>query len=260
MFGVPVVNGDEKKFRPFHTYTMKQAIEEGFILDVLRYFTPIESYYKIPIESYYKIAKVIEDDPLFDSKRAQKKLRHYVESHAYSISQKAEIIVEHFHEQIIARGKIGGKARAMVVTGGIDRAIEYYHAITRCMEARKSQYKAIIAFSGEKDYQGVKLSEASINRFPSNLIESEYKKDPYRFLVVAEKFQTGFDEPLLHTMYVDKPLAGIKAVQTLSRLNRAMPGKKEVFILDFAKLKKLSMTTTRQQSWLKKPIPTSLTI
>ncbi len=226
MFGVPVPTGEEKKFKPFHIYTMKQAIEEGFILDVLKYFTPVESY--------YKIAKIIEEDPLFDSKRAQKKLRHYVESHAYSIAQKAEIIVEHFHEQVIAKGKIGGKARAMVVTGGIERAIEYYNAINRCLEMRKSQYKAIIAFSGEKEYQGKTVSETSINKFPSSRIEAEFKKDPYRFLVVAEKFQTGFDEPLLHTMYVDKALAGVKAVQTLSRLNRALPGKKEVFILDFS--------------------------
>jgi type I restriction enzyme, R subunit len=226
MFGVKVVQGEEKKFRPFHIYTMRQAIQEGFILDVLTYYTPVESY--------YKIAKVIEEDPLFDSRKAQKKLRLFVESHAYSIGEKAEIMVEHFHEQVIAKGKIGGRARAMIVTGGIGRAIEYYHALTRCMEARKSQYKAIIAFSGEYEYNGVKVTEASINKFPSSRIEAEFKKDPYRFLVVADKFQTGFDEPLLHTIYVDKPLAGIKAVQTLSRLNRAIPGKKEVFVLDFA--------------------------
>ena len=226
MFGIPVPSGTEVQHRPFHTYTMKQAIQEGFILDVLKYFTPIKSY--------YKIAKIVEDDPLFDKKKAQKKLRNYVESNAYAIEQKAEIMVDHFHNQVIARGKIGGQARAMVVTSGIERAIEYYFDITKCLEKRKSQYKAIVAFSGEKEYKGKMMTEASINGFPSNKIEAEFKKDPYRFLVVANKFQTGYDEPLLHSMYVDKMLSDIKAVQTLSRLNRAHPGKKDVFILDFA--------------------------
>ncbi|MDO9566560.1 MAG: DEAD/DEAH box helicase family protein [Candidatus Desulfaltia sp.] len=226
MFGVPVPSGAEVQHKPFHIYTMKQAIQEGFILDVLKYYTPIQSY--------YRIAKIVEDDPLFDKKKAQKKLHNYVESNAYAIEQKAEIIVDHFHNQVIARGKIGGQARAMVVTSGIERAIEYYYAITKCLEKRKSQYKAIVAFSGEKEYKGKMMTESSINRFPSNKIEAEFKKDPYRFLVVADKFQTGYDEPLLHSMYVDKMLSDIKAVQTLSRLNRAHPGKKDVFILDFA--------------------------
>jgi type I restriction enzyme R subunit len=226
MFGVPVPKGHEVMHKPFHIYTMKQAIEEGFILDVLKYYTPIKSY--------YRLAKTIEDDPMFDKKNAQKKLRKYVESNEYAIEQKAEIMVKHFHEQVIARGKIGGKARAMVVTGSIERAIEYYYAIEKCLKRRKSQYRAIVAFSGEKEYQGKKLTEAAINGFPSAKIESEFKKDPYRFLVVADKFQTGYDEPLLHTMYVDKVLNGVKAVQTLSRLNRAYPGKKDVFVLDFA--------------------------
>ena len=226
MFGTPVPGGQEVQHKPFHTYTMKQAIQEGFILDVLKYYTPIKSY--------YKIAKIVEDDPLFDKKKAQKKLRQYVESNAYAIEQKAEIMVGHFHNQVIAKGKIGGQARAMVVTSGIERAIEYYYAITKCLGKRKSQYKAIVAFSGEKEYKGKMMTEASINGFPSNKIEAEFKKDPYRFLVVANKFQTGFDEPLLHSMYVDKMLSDIKAVQTLSRLNRAHPGKKDVFILDFA--------------------------
>jgi type I restriction enzyme R subunit len=157
-----------------------------------------------------------------------------IESNVYAIEQKAEIMVKHFHEQVIARGKIGGKARAMVVTSSIERAIEYYYAIEKCLKQRKSQYRAIVAFSGEKEYQGEMLTEAAINGFPSAKIESEFKKDPYRFLVVADKFQTGYDEPLLHTMYVDKVLNGVKAVQTLSRLNRAYPGKKDVFVLDFA--------------------------
>lgn len=226
MFGVPEPNDKTVPYRPFHVYTMKQAIQEGFIQDVLKYYTPISSY--------YKIAKTIDNDPMFDKKKAHKKLRAYVESNEYAISQKAEIIVEHYHTQVIARGKIGCKARAMVVTSSIERAIEYYYAIKKCLEARKSPYKSIIAFSGEKEYNGKKLTESIINGFPSNNIEKEFKKEPYRFLVVANKFQTGYDEPLLHTMYVDKVLTDIKAVQTLSRLNRAHPQKYDTFILDFA--------------------------
>jgi type I restriction enzyme R subunit len=227
MFGVAVPQADGSVDHiPFHHYSMKQAIQEGFILDVLRFYTPIKSY--------YKLAKTVLDDPEFDKNKAQKKLRKFVESNDYAINQKADIIVEHFHDQVIAKGKIGGRARAMVVTGGIERAIEYYQAINRCLEARKSPYKAIIAFSGDKEYGGATVNEASINGFPSNAIEKTFKKDPYRFLVVADKFQTGYDEPLLHTMYVDKILTDIKAVQTLSRLNRACPGKIDTFVLDFA--------------------------
>ena len=225
--GKPVLNEKgQHKYEPFHNYSMKQAIQEGFILDVLKFYTPIKSY--------YKLAKTVMDDPLFDKKKAQKKLRKFVESNEYAIQQKADIIVDHFHEQVIAKGKIGGQARAMVVTGGIDRAIEYYHAINSCLEARKSPYKAIIAFSGDKEYGGKTVNESSINGFPGNAIEKMFKSDPYRFLIVADKFQTGYDEPLLHTMYVDKILTDIKAVQTLSRLNRAHPLKNDTFILDFA--------------------------
>jgi len=227
MFGVPAKESDGTvKHYPFHNYSMKQAIQEGFILDVLRFYTPINSY--------YKLIKTLSDDPQFDKKRAQKKLRKFVESDSFPISKKAEIMVEHFHEQVAARGKIGGKARAMVVTSGIERAIEYFHAIRQFLEVRKSPYKAIIAFSGEKEYGGETVTESSINGFPSNAIEKTFKTDPYRFLVVADKFQTGYDEPLLHTMYVDKILTDIKAVQTLSRLNRAHPQKLDTFVLDFA--------------------------
>lgn len=204
---------------------MKQAIQEAFILDVLQYYTPIESY--------YKLTKTITDDPLFDKKKAQKKLCKFVEGNSYAIAQKAEIITEHFHSQVIDKVKIGGKARAMVVTGSIERAIEYYYAITSSLKERKSPYKPIIAFSGEKEYNGKTLTESKINGFPTRQIEKEFKKEPYRFLIIAEKFQTGYDEPLLHTMYVDKILTDIKAVQTLSRLNRAYPQKKDTFVLDF---------------------------
>ncbi len=228
MFGVPIQHADGTiGHSPFHEYTMKQAIEEVFIMDVLKYYTPIISN--------YLLAKAVVDDPNFDKKKAKKRLRTFVEGNKYTIEQKAGIIVEHFHNQVISKGKIGGQARAMVVTASIVRAIDYYYAITKLLNERNSQYKAIVAFSGEKEHivHG-KLTESSINGFPSNLIERNLKKEPYRFLIVADKFQTGYDEPLLHTMYVDKILADIKAVQTLSRLNRAHPLKKDTFVLDFA--------------------------
>ena len=213
------------KHRAFHTYSMKQAIQEGFILDVLEHYTPVNSY--------YRLAKTVEDDPEFDIKKAQKKLRRYVEGHDHAIRLKAEIMVDHFHEQVLAQHKIGGEARAMVVTNGIERAIQYFHAIRDYLKERKSHYQAIAAFSGEHRYEDATLSEASLNGFPSSRIAEKIQEDPYRFLVCADKFQTGYDEPLLHTMYVDKTLSGIKAVQTLSRLNRAHPKKHDVFVLDF---------------------------
>ena len=227
-FGVPYQDGDEIKHRPFHVYTMKQAIQEGFILDVLQNYTPIDSF--------YKLMKTVEDDPMFDKKRAQKKLRSFVESDSYTIGKKAAMMVEHFHEQVIAKGKIGGQARAMVVTSSIPRCIEYYYAINKCLADRHSPYKTIIAFSGECKYQGQEpaLTSAGLNGFPDAKIPKTFKQDPYRILIVADMFQTGFDEPLLHTMYVDKPLYDIKAVQTLSRLNRCHPKKHDTFVLDFA--------------------------
>jgi len=210
---------------PFHSYTMKQAIDEHFIIDVLKYYTPVASY--------YRLLKKVEDDPEFDVKKAQKKLRRYVESNDHAIRQKSEIMIDHFHEQVIGRQKIGGQARAMVVTNGIKLAIQYYDAFCAYLLERKSPFRTIVAFSGEQDYGGKKVSEATLNGFPSNLIPERFKQDPYRFLIVADKFQTGYDEPLLHTMYVDKILSGIRAVQTLSRLNRAHPAKHDAFILDF---------------------------
>jgi type I restriction enzyme R subunit len=227
MFGeaLPPDAEGKVKHRPFHSYTMKQAVEEGFILDVLKAYTPVESY--------YKLVKKTDDDPEFDTKKAKKKLRRYVESHDHAIKLKAEIMVDHFHEQVMAAGKIGGEARAMVITSGIERAVQYFHAFKAYLGERKSPYQAIVAFSGEHDYGGGKVSEASLNGFPSSEIAENIQTDPYRFLICADKFQTGYDEPLLHTMYVDKPLAGIKAVQTLSRLNRAHPRKHDCFVLDF---------------------------
>jgi type I restriction enzyme R subunit len=210
---------------PFHSYTMKQAIQEGFIRDVLRHYTPVESY--------YKLIKKVESDPEFDNKKARKKLRRYVESHEHAIQLKAEIMVDHFHEQVLALNKIGGEARSMLVTSGIDRTIQYFHAFRSYLSERKSRYLPIVAFSGEHEYGGTKVTESSLNGFPSSQIADKIQEDPYRFLICADKFQTGYDEPLLHTMYVDKVLSGIKAVQTLSRLNRAHPKKHDVFVLDF---------------------------
>lgn len=239
-FGVPYEENGEIKHRPFHVYTMKQAIQEGFILDVLKNYTPIDSF--------YKIMKTVEDDPMFDKKRAQKKLRTFVEGNAFTISKKATMIVEHFHEQVIAKRKVNGQARAMVVTASIPRCVEYYYAINKCLAERNSPYKTIVAFSGEhkRNGQDPALTSAAMNGFPDAKIPREFKKDPYRILIVADMFQTGFDEPLLHTMYVDKPLYDIGAVQTLSRLNRAYPGKEDTFVLDFA-----NKTTVIQDSFSK---------
>ncbi len=227
LFGDPIPGSEGKlEHHPRHAYSMKQAIQEGFILDVLKSFTPVSSY--------YKLIKTIEGDPEFDTKRAKKKLRHFVEGNDHAIRVKAEIMADHFHEQVIALGKIGGEARAMIVTGGIHRAIQYFMAVRTYLRERKSAFQAIVAFSGEHEFDGEKFTEASLNGFPSNEIVDRIQDDPYRFLICADKFQTGYDEPLLHTMYVDKPLSGVKAVQTLSRLNRAHPKKHDVFVLDFS--------------------------
>jgi len=237
IFGEPDPQPDGTvKHLPFHSYTMKQAIQEGFILDVLKNYTPVDSY--------YRLAKTVEDDPLFDAKKAQKKLRHYVESHEHAIREKTEIMVDHFHAQVIGQHKIGGEARAMVITNGIVRAIQYFHAFKDYLKERKSPYEPIVAFSGEHEYGGKKVTEATLNGFASSLISDKVRQDPYRFLIVADKYQTGYDEPLLHTMYVDKALSGIKAVQTLSRLNRAHPQKHDTFVLDF-----YNDTETIQQSF-----------
>ena len=226
LFGEPDPQPDGTvKHLAFHSYTMKQAIQECFIMDVLSEYTPIRSY--------FNVVKKIEDDPEFDAKRAQRKLRRYVENHDYAVSTKAEIIVDHFHDSVFLPQKMGGQARAMVVTDGVDRAINYYNAISSLLNQRQSPYKALVAFSGNRDFDGANVSEALLNGFSENRTAAEFKKDPYRILICADKFQTGYDEPLLHTMYVDKTLSGIKAVQTLSRLNRAHPKKSDTFVLDF---------------------------
>ena len=221
LFGVPYQEGDKTKYRAFHLYSMKQAIEEDFIKDVLLNYTTYQSY--------YALLKKIEDDPEYDILRAQKKLKAYVESHEHAIKKKTILMVEHFMENIIRQKRMGGHAKAMLVTSSRANAVKYKQAFDAYLLKINSPYKSIVAFSGEIDGQ----SEVNLNGFTSKAIPSEFDKSDYRFLIVANKFQTGFDQPLLHTMYVDKKLGGVNAVQTLSRLNRSHPLKNETFVLDF---------------------------
>lgn len=214
------------KFSAFHVYSMKQAIEEEFILDVLKNYTTYNSF--------YKLIKAVEENPEFDTKQAQKKLRAYVEGNEFAIAEKAKIMIDHFHRDV--RQLINCEAKAMIVTKSIEAAIKYKQAFDSYLKEIKSPYKAIVAFSGSKTVKGVDYNEVDMNRFKmfKTNIPKNFKRREYRFLIVAEKYQTGFDEPMLHTMYVDKKLAGVQAVQTLSRLNRAKkPYKEDTFVLDF---------------------------
>jgi type I restriction enzyme R subunit len=216
-------------FAPFDLYSMKQAIEEGFILDVLANYTTYKSY--------YEIQKSIAENPLFDSSKAQKKLRAYVERHQQTINIKAEIILDHFIPQVVNSKKLKGKAKGMVITQNIETAIRYYQAISRLLNERGKPFKALIAFSGVKEVDGIEYTEAEMNGFAENETRDYFDQDEYRLLIVANKYLTGFDQPKLCAMYVDKKLQGVLAVQALSRLNRAAPkwGKKteDLFILDF---------------------------
>jgi type I restriction enzyme, R subunit len=225
-FGVKQADGS---FEPFHLYSMKQAIEEGFILDVLANYTTYKSY--------YEIQKSITDNPLFDSAKAQKKLRAYVERHQQTIAVKAEIMLDHFIPQVVNSKKLKGKAKGMVITQNIEAAIRYYRAISQLLKDRGNPFKVAIAFSGTKEVDGIEYSEAQINGFAENETRDYFDKDEYRLLIVANKYLTGFDQPKLCAMYVDKKLQFVLAVQALSRLNRAAPkwGKKteDLFILDF---------------------------
>lgn len=217
------------KFAPFHLYSMKQAIEEGFILDVLANYTTYKSY--------YEIEKSIEENPLFDTKKAQKKLRSYVEQHRQTIHTKAEIMVDHFLTQVVNTKKLKGKAKGMVVTQSIESAIRYFRAIRSILDEKNAPFKAVIAFSGKKTVDGIEYTEASLNGFAETETKDKFDTDEFRLLVVANKYLTGFDQPKLSAMYVDKKLQGVLAVQALSRLNRAANalGKKteDLFILDF---------------------------
>ncbi|MEQ1560029.1 MAG: type I restriction endonuclease subunit R [Methyloglobulus sp.] len=238
-FGQRQVDGS---FKPFHLYSMKQAIEEGFILDVLANYTTYKSY--------YEIEKSIAENPEFDTKKAQKKLRAYVERSQQTIDTKAEVMLEHFIPHIVNAKKLKGKAKGMAVTQNIETAIRYYRAISRFLESQGNPFKALVAFSGSKVVDGIEYTEADINGFPENDTKEMFDKnyvgenkpagvneDKYRLLVVANKYLTGFDQPKLCAMYVDKKLASVLCVQTLSRINRSAPkyGKKteDLFVLDF---------------------------
>lgn len=222
LFGEKYNDNENEKFRAFHLYSMKQAIEENFILDVLQNYTTYQSY--------YALLKRIEDDPAYDKNKAQKKLKIFVESHSHAIAEKTALIIDHFMDNVIRKSKINGLAKAMVVTSSRKNAVKYKKAFDKYLTETGNPYKAIIAFSGEIDGQ----TEVALNHFSSASIPDEFKKSEYRFLIVANKYQTGFDQPLLHTMYVDKKLGGVNAVQTLSRLNRTTSGKTDTFVLDFA--------------------------
>jgi type I restriction enzyme R subunit len=222
LFGVKFKEGEKEKFRAFHLYSMKQAIQEHFIEDVLLNYTTYNSH--------FALLKKIEDDPLYDKKKAQKKLRIYVESHELNIARKTAVMVEHFMSAVVGKKKINGLAKAMIVTSSRRNAVKYKKAFDKYLKENSIPYKAIVAFSGEIDGQ----TESSLNGFSSASIPDEFKKANNRFLIVANKYQTGFDQPLLHTMYVDKKLGGVSAVQTLSRLNRTTSGKSDTFVMDFA--------------------------
>lgn len=223
------VQQEDRTFKPFHLYSMKQAIEEGFILDVLANYTTYKSY--------YEISKSIEDNPLFDTTKAQKKLKAFVERHPETIATKAEIMMDHFITKVVNTKKLKGKAKAMVVTQSIESAIRYYQAIQKILKDKGNPFKVAIAFSGKKTVNGIEYTEEGLNGFPEKDTRDKFDSDDYRILVVANKYLTGFDQPKLTAMYVDKKLQGVLAVQALSRLNRAADklGKKteDLFVLDF---------------------------
>lgn len=245
MFGSPCEINGEKKFIPFHLYSMKQAIEEGFILDVLKGYITYASYYKIVSKN---------DNREYDKKKANVKLKAYVTNHIATIEKKATIMIEHFFQNIYK--KIGEKAKAMVVTSSRENAVKYYLFFKKYLQENYPEYQALVAFSGVKEINGESYSEVGLNGFSEAMLKDEFKKDNYRFLIVAQKYQTGFDEPLLHTMYVDKCLEGISAVQTLSRLNRICQNKEDTCVLDFVNTHEeigKSFSTFYGQTYLKEP-------
>lgn len=225
VFGDKDENGKPK---PFHLYSMRQAIEEGFILDVLQNYTTYELY--------FKLTKAIEEDPNLNKKKAAKAIGKFVSLHPHNLAQKTEIIIEHFRD--IVSKKIGGKAKAMLVCGSRLHAKRYYEEFGRYIKKKgyESEIKILVAFSGKvvDDNAPDGVSEPEMTGYSEKELPTIFERDEYKILIVADKYQTGFDQPLLHTMYVDKKLSGVKAVQTLSRLNRMHPGKEDTFVLDFA--------------------------
>src|SRR5205823_152645 len=224
LFGAPFETAEGLRYLPFHLYSMRQAIEEGFIIDVLANYTTYKTY--------FRIEKAIIDDPEYDKARAKRAIARFVTLHPHNLAQRAEIVVEHFRENTAK--KIGGRAKAMVVTSSRLHAVRYKLALDRyIMENSYADIRTLVAFSGKVIDQGDEFSEPRMNAFPESETAQRFAGDDYQVLIVAEKFQTGFDQPLLHTMYVDKVLTGLNAVQTLSRLNRIHPEKSDTFVLDF---------------------------
>lgn len=221
MFGTPTADG---KYVPYHIYSMKQAIEEGFILDVLKNY--------VTYKNYYKIIKTIDDDPQIETSSGVKAITRYESLHPHNIAQKTAIMIEHFRE--VTKKQIGGKAKAMVVTSSRLHAVRYLNEFKRYIKAHGYEdLDVLVAFSGEVIDDGEPYTEEKMNGIKENQLKATFHGDEYHMLIVAEKYQTGFDEPLLHTMFVDKKLSGVKAVQTLSRLNRTTRGKDSTFVLDF---------------------------
>ena len=221
LFGTPLPDG---RFEPFSLYSMRQAIEEKFILDVLENY----STYRV----YWSLLKTVAEDPHYDRDKATYLLRSFVDLHPHAIEQKVAIIVAHFTTQVAQR--INGHAKAMLVTRSRLHAVRFSLALDRHLKEQGLPYRCLVAFSGTVPDSGMSYTEAGMNGMPEAQTREAFKRPEYRFLVVAEKFQTGFDQPLLHTVYVDKKLSGVGAVQTLSRLNRVYPGKNETMVLDFA--------------------------
>lgn len=225
-FGIEMPDGS---YRPFHLYSMKQAIEENFIRDVLTNYTTYHSF--------YEVAKRTEENPEYDEARAQKLLRKMVEREPHTIAAKADVMLSHFDAKVFRARKLNGKAKAMVVTKDIECAIRYYFALRKLAEERHLPYNILVAFSGTKEVDGVEYTESGLNGFPDSKTPEEFEKPENRILVVANKYLTGFDQELLSTMYIDKPLGGVLAVQTLSRLNRISPENnkrnEDIFVLDF---------------------------
>ncbi len=227
LFGVKREDGE---FQPTHLYTMRQAIEERFILDVLRNYTTYKAY--------WRLLKTVKDDPHYDKGKASYLLKSFVEIHPHAIDAKVRIMVEHFAERV--QGQIGGRAKAMIVTRSRLHAVRYKLAVDSYLGERGYPFKALVAFSGTVKDKGESYTESGMNSLGAGKTigerqtAKEFETPEYRFLIAANKFQTGFDQPLLHTMYVDKKLGDVNAVQTLSRLNRTFPGKTETLVLDFA--------------------------
>lgn len=229
-------------FKPFHLYSMKQAIQEGFILDVLSNYTTYQSF--------YEITKSIEENPLYDPAKAQKKIRGKIEREPTAIAARAEIMLNHFMDNVFKKKQLKGKAKGMVITSSIESAIKYYQAIKKLLDKANNPFDVIVAFSGTKTIDGVEYSEADLNGFSiadtKEMFDKNYigdkkptgvDEDKYRLLIVADKYLTGFDQPKLCCMYVDKKLSGVLAVQALSRLNRSADklgkSKESLFVLDF---------------------------